>query len=106
MEMEEVPLPTDSDVLAATRANDDELHPALVLQRQKEAEEAAANGHAQPVIYKDGKGGNMPKKDKGIEIRIGDADEGVRYKGKARGPKRYVDLLRGSIGAIALHCSI
>jgi hypothetical protein len=37
-------------------------------------------------VYKDGKGGNGPKK--GIEIRIGDEDEGVRYKGKAKGPKR------------------
>jgi hypothetical protein len=84
MEMEEVPLPSESDALAAARANDEELHPALLLQRQKEAEDGGEG--VKERVYKDGKGGNGPKK--GIEIRIGDEDEGVRYKGKAKGPKR------------------
>jgi hypothetical protein len=83
----EQPEASTANVPLASRQADNEDHPALVLQRQREAEEAVAaaatgelGGEVERRIFKDGKGGNKP-----IEVQLAVAeDASTSKKGKKR----------------------
>lgn len=99
--MDPVDLPIPTENLAAVRQADQDLHPALLLRQQEEAEaeaerarelgaieaEALDDARLSAVVYKDGKGGNTGA----IEIQL-DLDRDKIAKANEKARKRSVLL--------------
>jgi hypothetical protein len=90
-DMEEVEYEPSNRAADDVNNDDDELHPAIILQREREAAAMMGGGKEagpskEPVIYKDGKGGNAPLK---IDL-AGDGEFRFKGKDKANDKKRWI----------------